>query len=149
MEFTTNLGLNKPDLTDYVNVNDLNENSDILDLAIKALQDGTNDIPTLETINKSIEGAINELKGSLDKVVDGSVTLEQLETINKTLLGAINELKQGHDALDVRVTKNTNDIAGVSAQMAEKANRIIIDDTTLKKYTVGINNGLIYYKEVV
>lgn len=99
------------------------------------MQDGTNDIPTLETINKSIEGAINELKGSLDKVENGSLRIEQLETVNKTLLGAINELKQGHDDLDIRVTKNTDDIAEVSSQMAEKVNKVAGKDLSTNDYT--------------
>ncbi len=137
MQLTTNLGLKKPGLLDYVNVNDLNDNSDILDIAVKALQDGVNDIPTLETINKSIAGAINELKGSFDKVEDGSVTIAQLETVSKTLLGAINELKQRQDVLGTDISnlagvgrttetvkQNADAIAGVSAQMADTATNI-------------------------
>ncbi|WP_342510604.1 hypothetical protein MKY34_11350 [Sporosarcina sp. FSL K6-1522] len=34
MQETTNLKLKKPDLTDYVNVDDLNENADLIDAAI-------------------------------------------------------------------------------------------------------------------
>lgn len=39
MQYTTNLGLKKPDLNDYVNVSDLNENMDILDHEISKITD--------------------------------------------------------------------------------------------------------------
>lgn len=37
----------------------------------------------------------------------------------------------------------------VTSQMAEKMNKKIKDDTTTKKYELGINNGLLYYREVI
>lgn len=39
MQYTNKLGLKKPELTDYVNVNDLNENMDILDQEIANITD--------------------------------------------------------------------------------------------------------------
>lgn len=40
MQKTAKLGLNKPDLTDYVNISDLNENMDVLDEAVGNAEDG-------------------------------------------------------------------------------------------------------------
>lgn len=61
MQKTSKLGLNKPDLTDYVSIADLNENADILDEALGGLQDGSTVIKELQTESKELAGAINEL----------------------------------------------------------------------------------------
>lgn len=37
MKYTEKLQLKKPDLTDYVNISDINENMDMLDAAVKEL----------------------------------------------------------------------------------------------------------------
>lgn len=42
MKLTENLELKKPDLTDYVNVADFNENFDTIDLEFTGLQEGYN-----------------------------------------------------------------------------------------------------------
>lgn len=65
MQTTPKLGLKKPDLNDYVNVADLNDNADILDAAVSVLQDGTAIITNLETANKTLAGGINENKNNL------------------------------------------------------------------------------------
>ena len=36
-----------------------------------------------------------------------------------------------------------------NASLDKKANKQISDDTTTKKYELGINNGLLYYREVI
>lgn len=71
MQETTNLKLNKPDLTDNVNVNDFNENADIIDAAVTEnkenhathVADYTQQLgtATLETTDKTLKGAINEV----------------------------------------------------------------------------------------
>lgn len=40
MKYTTKLNLKKPDLTDYVNIADLNDNMDILDNAVGNAEEG-------------------------------------------------------------------------------------------------------------
>lgn len=65
MQQTTKLNLNKPDLTDYVSIADLNENMDILDAAVGELKEGTTLIPNLQTVDKTLAGAINEIDGEL------------------------------------------------------------------------------------
>lgn len=52
MQKTPNLNLNKPDLTDYVDVTDLNENMDILDGAITDLGDST-DTELAKKVNRN------------------------------------------------------------------------------------------------
>lgn len=66
MQITEKLKLKKPDLTDYVNVGDLNENMDILDVEVGALKEGSTEITDLQTQNKTLSGAINEVKTDLD-----------------------------------------------------------------------------------
>lgn len=78
MLLTTNLGLKKPELTDYVNVEDFNENADKLDVAINTIQTGSQNITSLETTSKTLAGAINELKAK-----DDSFSTQMAEKVNK------------------------------------------------------------------
>lgn len=68
MEHTPNLGLKKPGLTDNILISDINENMDVLDAAVSELQQGTKEIPDLETENKTLGGAINEVKNEVINV---------------------------------------------------------------------------------
>ena len=68
MKLTPKLNLKKPDLTDNVNIQDLNENMDVLDTAVSELQEGATSIPDLETNDKTLAGAINELKQTVNDV---------------------------------------------------------------------------------
>lgn len=68
MEHTPNLGLKKPGLTDNVLITDINENMDVLDAAVNELQQGTKEIPDLETEDKTLGGAINEVKNEVINV---------------------------------------------------------------------------------
>ncbi|MFJ7408064.1 MULTISPECIES: hypothetical protein [unclassified Lysinibacillus] len=62
MEHTPNFGLKKPGLTDNILISDINENMDVLDAAVSELKEGTASIPDLETVDKTLAGAINEVK---------------------------------------------------------------------------------------
>ena len=68
MEHTPNLGLKKPGLTDNILITDINENMDVLDAAVSELQKGTASIPELETEDKTLGGAINEVKNEVINV---------------------------------------------------------------------------------
>ena len=61
MQHTAKLNLKKPELTDYVNIQDLNDNMDILDATVGELREGSASIPDLQTVNKTLAGAINEI----------------------------------------------------------------------------------------
>lgn len=65
MEHTPNLNLKKPGLTDNILISDINENMDVLDAAVSELQQGTASIPDLETEDKTMSGAINEIKNEM------------------------------------------------------------------------------------
>lgn len=65
MEHTPNLNLKKPGLTDNILISDINENMDVLDAAVNELQQGTKEIPDLETEDKTLGGAINEVKNDM------------------------------------------------------------------------------------
>ncbi|MDM5250321.1 hypothetical protein [Lysinibacillus sp. G4S2] len=65
MEHTPNLNLKKPGLTDNILISDINENMDILDDAVSELQKGNTSIPDLETVDKTLTGAINEVKNEM------------------------------------------------------------------------------------
>lgn len=68
MEHTPNLNLKKPGLTDNILISDINENMDVLDAAVSELQQGTKEIPDLETEDKTMSGAINEVKNEVINV---------------------------------------------------------------------------------
>ncbi|QEA00812.1 hypothetical protein D0439_20085 [Lysinibacillus fusiformis] len=68
MQITPKLNLKKPDLTDSINVQDLNDNMDVLDTAVSELQEGSASIPDLETNDKTLAGAINEIKQTVNDV---------------------------------------------------------------------------------
>lgn len=61
MQQTPKLNLKKPDLTDYVNIADLNNNMDILDATVGELKEGSTEIAELQTTDKTLAGAINEV----------------------------------------------------------------------------------------
>jgi len=82
LQTTPKLGLKKPDLTDYVSVADLNENADLIDVAVGGLRDGTAVIPELQTTNKTLAGGINEVKSGLTTHLADIVTVA---TPNKIL----------------------------------------------------------------
>lgn len=66
MKYTEKLGLKKPELTDYVNIEDINDNMDVLDEEVGNLKEGSTTIEELQTSNKTLAGAINELKDEVD-----------------------------------------------------------------------------------
>ena len=55
MQTTTNFGLKKPEGTDYINVNDLNENADKIDTELKSHADSLAEVSThlADKANKS------------------------------------------------------------------------------------------------
>jgi len=65
MKYTPNLNLKQPELTENVLISDINENMDVLDAAVSELQQGTKEIPDLETEDKTMSGAINEVKSDM------------------------------------------------------------------------------------
>jgi hypothetical protein len=67
LKLTEKLGLKKPELNDYVNIEDLNDNMDILDGEVGGLKEGSTTIEDLQTENKTLSGAINEVKSDLDE----------------------------------------------------------------------------------
>ncbi|MCG3089121.1 hypothetical protein [Sporosarcina cyprini] len=83
MQKTPKLGLNKPELTEYVTIADLNENMDILDGAVGELKEGTTVIPELQTANKTLAGAINEVKTALTKHLEDPTPNQFIGADNK------------------------------------------------------------------
>lgn len=94
MQLTPKLNLKKPDLTDSINVQDLNDNMDVLDTAVSELQEGSASIPDLETNDKTLAGAINELK----------------QTVNDVGTEAKEYTDQTAAAIDTKINTHINDI---------------------------------------
>ncbi|MEK4715325.1 hypothetical protein [Sporosarcina sp. FSL K6-5500] len=75
MKYTENLNLKKPDLTDYVNVSDLNDNSDVIDAVIAGLSVNT------ETYNAHMGNFVEHTRyGSASGVNAKNVTLSPVPT---------------------------------------------------------------------
>ncbi len=81
MQLTPKLNLKKPDLTDSINVQDLNDNMDVLDTAVSELQEGSASIPDLETNDKTLAGAINEIKQTVSDVETNAKEYTDQQTV--------------------------------------------------------------------
>nr|WP_312578329.1 hypothetical protein [Sedimentibacter sp.] len=79
MKYTANYNLKKPEGTDTVNIDDLNNNADILDTEINSINE---QIDTLTIQDNSFREQINNLDANKADLVDGKVPSEQLPTIN-------------------------------------------------------------------
>lgn len=77
--FTTNLNLEKPDLTENYDINVINNNSDVLDTAIKEIQD------TLATINTTLQSIQSTLSTLQSQVTTNSSSIGTLNTKVTTL----------------------------------------------------------------
>ncbi|MEL3956933.1 hypothetical protein NST17_06945 [Caldifermentibacillus hisashii] len=89
MKTTTNYSLKKPELNDYVNVNDLNDNADKIDTELKKLSDAIGNLPDLNTNEKTaLVLSINELLTKIGNI--SSLTTDK----KNNLVDALNELKQ-------------------------------------------------------
>ena len=60
-EYTANYNLKKPEGTDIVNIDDLNENADIIDQKLKELEDGVNSAPP-NSVNDLAIGTAHQTK---------------------------------------------------------------------------------------
>jgi hypothetical protein len=101
MQNTPNYQLKKPDLNDYVNITDLNDNADTIDTELIRLSDSVGNLPDLNTDEKTaLVSSINEL---LEKIGNtSSLTTEE----KSNLVAAVNELEQKFNAhLKERATK--------------------------------------------
>ncbi len=76
MQYTEKLKLKKPDLTDYVNVGDLNDNVDIIDAELKRQDDELADYTSFKD-SKGLPLGLAELN------IDGKVPIEQLPELGK------------------------------------------------------------------
>ena len=79
MKYTANLKLKKPEGTDVVNINDLNDNVDILDREITQVKDKANNINAGDiklSYGKTIEGKFTEVQGSIGNINDLTLPVE-------------------------------------------------------------------------
>lgn len=112
MQKTPKLGLNKPELNEYVNIADLNENMDVLDNAVGELQEGTTVIPELETNDKTLSGAINEVKKDLE--THETTSMQQITDVKSDTTA----IKNDTTAIKSDTTKLLNQVnAGVGKVM--------------------------------
>ena len=101
MQNTTNYGLKKPESTDYINVNDFNENADIIDAQLKENADSitthknedatltqkghvqlTNDLGESETLAVT-QKALNNVSNEVTNVKNKVTTFENEKNLSK------------------------------------------------------------------
>lgn len=106
-ELTTNYNLVKPGYADIADIMDINGNMDIIDSAMKGIDDSKQPISdnSLTTTAKNIPGAINELDA--DIALKQNITDNTLTTTDKTVPGAINEVNAKHLAAYSIMTDTT------------------------------------------
>ena len=79
MKYTANLKLKKPEGTDVVNIDDLNDNVDILDREITQIKDKANNINAGDiklADGKTIEGKFTEVQGNIGNINDPALPVE-------------------------------------------------------------------------
>lgn len=72
-----------------------------------------------------------------------SISLKELDNKVDNLKAQDIKLNNNTD-LETQNTEIMSQLAGVTGQQNQ-----LVDDTTTTKYQLGINNGLLYYKEVI
>lgn len=131
MKQTEKLNLKKPDLTDYVNVSDINENMDILDAAVGKLNEGSTEIDDLQTVDKTLAGAINELKNDL------ATHLEDPNKPTKAVQDEINSnvkiVKENVDNVKTNVD-NVNANVSTVKNLLGTANPTTANETTIMNF---------------
>jgi len=132
MKYTAKLNLNKPDLTDYVSIADLNENMDILDAAVGELKEGTAILPELETTDKTLAGGINEVKSGLTTHLADYTTFKN----SKGKPNGIAELDQNGKLPDTYS-------GGVSATLKDKLQLEILDENFYVQYPGDIATSMV------
>ena len=138
MKYTTKLNLKKPDFTDYVSVEDLNENMDILDAAVGEVKEGTTLIPDLQTVDKTLAGAINEVDEKVNNVnTEVGKNTSNIETLDDSLTTHLAEdattSKKGH----VQLSDATNSTSTILAATANAVKKVY--DLAFAKYSKPAN----------
>lgn len=92
IEKTPNYNLNKPDYDEFADIEKLNENFDIIDEKIKEAADAVGDIgnvelPNLDTDDKELGGAINEINTKVNQHLEqnDAHTVEQISGLRELL----------------------------------------------------------------
>lgn len=119
MKYTEKLGLKKPESTDYVNIEDINENMDILDEQVGELKEGSTVIEDLQTENKTLSGAINELSNKkVDKVTGKGLSTndytDEEKQKNQDNADNISDLQQELETHKALYDKNNDGIVDVA-----------------------------------
>lgn len=67
MNYTENFNLNKPSVTDYVNITDFNNNADTIDAVMKAIQNMI--APAFDTMEQYVRNALVVYENKLYKCI--------------------------------------------------------------------------------
>lgn len=129
MKYTENLNLNKPDRTDFYNVEDFNKNMDILDAKIKEIEEVENQAISHISTNAT-DSTAGHVKLSNSSAVTDSTGLalpatEKNASINGTLAYQINTME---NRISGKLTKTISELP-ISGTTNERGNFV----TTLKK----------------
>lgn len=88
------------------------------------------------------DGTIRKEKLTVGLQEEISNATSGVASVASGLTGATNEITAIKDDI-------TKKVSGINSEIALKMNKTIVDNTTNKKYEIGINNGLLYYREVI
>ena len=126
MQKTENYGLNKPDLTDFYDVNDFNNNMDVLDAKMKEIEDkadpdtihnhiqstenphgvtkeqvGLGNVPNVSTNNQTPTYTVPDTESELESGEKISVALGKVAKAVKSFISHKAETKTAHDIINV------------------------------------------------
>jgi len=144
MKYTSNYNLKKPEGTDVVNIDDLNENADIIDQKLKELEDGVHNAPP-NSVNDSAIGTRTPDQTQVP-TSPGSGTLSQILSWLANRIKAITGKTNWWDAppTTLQAAKNHIDAAAPhSGHETPSGAQAKVDTHASSKQTHGIGTG--YY----
>lgn len=98
MQNTINYGLKKPESTDYIDINDFNENADIIDTQLKENADGLTSLEKTAATKEEVQ-TLSETVAETDSKLDAAAT-KQAE-----ILTSVNDVKTDTTAIKSNTTK--------------------------------------------
>ena len=131
MKYTPNLNLKKPDVTDYVLIDDLNENADIIDQKLKELEDGVYNAPPNSVNDAAIGSRTPDQSQAPASPGTGTLTqlISWLANRIKAITGKTNWWEAPPTTLQAAKT-HTDATSGIhGATSSATANRLIIRDS--------------------
>ena len=143
MQSTPNLGLRKPEQTDFYDVDDFNYNADILDTKIQEVAEQVEGIGEFDTDSPEFTG---EPTAPTQPENDNSDKLATTKYVIRGI-GTHNNDPNAHPVLDARIEAVANSMTSMQGDMAahkaEAMPHIILVNGTPRPFGWAVNGGIV------